>query len=43
VRALVADMSSADQRDIGNAFFSLWMAVGNVLGYSTGASGQWHM
>ncbi|GAQ80673.1 sucrose transporter [Klebsormidium nitens] len=43
VRALVADLSSAEQRNIGNAFFSMWMAMGNVLGYSTGATGQWHL
>jgi hypothetical protein len=39
-RALVADLASESQRNAGNAFFSMWMAVGNVLGYSTGASGM---
>ncbi|KAK9802954.1 hypothetical protein WJX72_007512 [[Myrmecia] bisecta] len=42
VRALVADIAGPDQRGMGNAFYSLWMAVGNILGYSTGAIGKWH-
>lgn len=31
-----------DQRNSANAVFCSWMAVGNILGYSAGASGSWH-
>ncbi|EPS58915.1 hypothetical protein M569_15897, partial [Genlisea aurea] len=41
-RALLADLSGPDQRNSANAIFCTWMAVGNVLGFSAGASGQWH-
>nr|AYU70943.1 sucrose transporter 2 [Ginkgo biloba] len=41
-RALLADLSGSDQRDSANAIFCSWMALGNILGFSAGASGQWH-
>ncbi|KAK6922044.1 Major facilitator superfamily [Dillenia turbinata] len=41
-RALLADMSGPEQRNSANAIFCLWMAVGNILGFSAGASGSWH-
>eukprot|EP00249_Psilotum_nudum_P012541 c23844_g1_i2 orf=1144-2028(-) len=41
-RALLADLSSSEQRDSANAIFCLWIALGNILGFSAGASGQWH-
>ncbi|XP_062111629.1 sucrose transport protein SUC3 isoform X2 [Humulus lupulus] len=41
-RALLADLAGPDQRNTSNAVFCLWMAVGNILGFSAGASGQWH-
>ncbi|KAJ7551097.1 hypothetical protein O6H91_07G133600 [Diphasiastrum complanatum] len=41
-RALLADIAGSDQRYAANAIFSVWMAIGNILGFSTGASGQWH-
>lgn len=31
-----------DQRNSANAIFCSWMAVGNILGFSAGASGSWH-
>ncbi|RDX92622.1 Sucrose transport protein SUC3, partial [Mucuna pruriens] len=40
-RALLADLSGPDQRNVANAVFCSWMAVGNILGYSSGASGKW--
>ncbi|CAK9228935.1 unnamed protein product [Sphagnum jensenii] len=40
-RALLADLSGPDERDASNAIFCLWMAVGNILGFSTGAYGNW--
>ncbi|CDY36888.1 BnaC08g09590D [Brassica napus] len=41
-RALLADLSgSPDQRNTANAVFCLWMAIGNILGFSAGASGRW--
>ncbi|XP_061366589.1 sucrose transport protein-like isoform X2 [Gastrolobium bilobum] len=38
-RALLADLSAGDQRKTrsANAFFSFFMAVGNVLGYAAGS------
>ena len=30
-----------DQRNTANAVFCLWMAIGNILGFSAGASGRW--
>ncbi|XP_073300371.1 sucrose transport protein SUC3-like [Primulina huaijiensis] len=41
-RALLADLSGPDQRNSANAVFCSWMAVGNILGFSSGASGSWH-
>ncbi|OIV93742.1 hypothetical protein TanjilG_16593 [Lupinus angustifolius] len=41
-RALLADLSGPDQRNVANAVFCSWMAVGNILGYSSGASGMWN-
>ncbi|KAG5094428.1 hypothetical protein JHK84_050016 [Glycine max] len=41
-RALLADLSGPDQRNVANAVFCSWMAVGNILGYSSGASGKWN-
>nr|AWL54319.1 sucrose transporter 2 [Boehmeria nivea] len=41
-RALLADLAGPDQRNTANAVFCLWMAVGNILGFSSGASGKWH-
>ncbi|XP_015074505.1 sucrose transport protein SUC3 isoform X1 [Solanum pennellii] len=41
-RALLADLSGPDQRNTANAVFCSWMAVGNILGFSAGASGGWH-
>ncbi|GAV64066.1 MFS_1 domain-containing protein, partial [Cephalotus follicularis] len=42
-RALLADLSGPDQRNSANAVFCSWMAVGNILGFSAGASGKWHI
>lgn len=41
-RALLADLAGPDQRNSANAIYCLWMAVGNILGFSSGASGNWH-
>ncbi|KAA8532999.1 hypothetical protein F0562_032884 [Nyssa sinensis] len=41
-RALLADLSGPEQRNSANAVFCSWMAVGNILGFSAGASGNWH-
>ncbi|CAI9096636.1 OLC1v1032829C1 [Oldenlandia corymbosa var. corymbosa] len=41
-RALLADLAGPDQRNSANAIFCGWMAVGNILGFSSGASGNWH-
>eukprot|EP00268_Persea_americana_P023596 TRINITY_DN2315_c0_g1_i1.p1 TRINITY_DN2315_c0_g1~~TRINITY_DN2315_c0_g1_i1.p1 ORF type:complete len:500 (-),score=50.88 TRINITY_DN2315_c0_g1_i1:481-1980(-) len=43
-RALLSDLSGKDQRRtrIANAYFSLFMAVGNILGYATGSYSGWH-
>ncbi|XP_077250002.1 sucrose transport protein SUC3-like isoform X2 [Tasmannia lanceolata] len=41
-RALLADLSGPDQRNLSNAIFCSWMALGNILGFSSGASGNWH-
>ncbi|KAG8475659.1 hypothetical protein CXB51_032596 [Gossypium anomalum] len=41
-RALLADLSGPDQHNSANAIFCLWMAAGNILGFSAGASGSWH-
>ncbi|KAL4569550.1 hypothetical protein LXL04_025190 [Taraxacum kok-saghyz] len=41
-RALLADLAGPDQRNSANAIFCSWMAIGNILGFSSGASGNWH-
>ncbi|KAK8942063.1 Sucrose transport protein SUT1 [Platanthera guangdongensis] len=41
-RALMADLSGIHGCNAANAIFAAWMAIGNILGYSSGASGQWH-
>ncbi|KAK7343807.1 hypothetical protein VNO77_12846 [Canavalia gladiata] len=43
-RALLADLAAGDQRKTrtANAFFSFFMAVGNVLGYAAGAYNGLH-
>ncbi|KAI3714270.1 hypothetical protein L1987_72867 [Smallanthus sonchifolius] len=41
-RALLADLAGPDQRNSANAIFCTWMAVGNILGFSSGSSGKWH-
>lgn len=41
-RALLADLSGPEQRNVSNAVFCSWMAVGNILGYSSGASEKWN-
>lgn len=41
-RALLADLAGAHQRDAANAIFCLWMALGNILGFSAGAYGNWY-
>lgn len=41
-RALLADLAGPDQRNSANAVYCSWMAVGNILGFSSGASGNWH-
>ncbi|XP_043711586.1 sucrose transport protein SUC4-like [Telopea speciosissima] len=42
-RALLADLTGKDQRRarIANAYYSLFMAVGNVLGFATGSYSGW--
>ncbi|CAL5332597.1 sucrose transport protein SUC4 [Camellia sinensis] len=42
-RALLADLTGNDQRRnrVANAYFSLFMAVGNILGYATGSYSGW--
>ncbi|KAJ8772261.1 hypothetical protein K2173_027438 [Erythroxylum novogranatense] len=42
-RALLADLTGKDHRRtrVANAYFSLFMAVGNVLGYATGSFSGW--
>ncbi|KAJ6835459.1 sucrose transport protein SUT1-like isoform X1 [Iris pallida] len=41
-RALMADLSGHHGCNTANAIFASWMALGNILGYSSGASGGWH-
>lgn len=41
-RALMADLSGHHGCNAANAIFASWMAFGNILGYSSGASGGWH-
>ncbi|KAI3465197.1 hypothetical protein Pfo_021860 [Paulownia fortunei] len=42
-RALLADLTGKDYRRtrVANAYFSLFMAVGNVLGFATGSYSNW--
>ncbi|KAK4434977.1 Sucrose transport protein SUC4 [Sesamum alatum] len=42
-RALLADLTGKDHRRtrVANAYFSLFMAVGNVLGYAAGSYSNW--
>ncbi|KAJ0963969.1 hypothetical protein J5N97_029091 [Dioscorea zingiberensis] len=39
---LLADLSGPDQCNSANAIFCSWMALGNILGFSSGANGHWH-
>ncbi|XP_058785282.1 sucrose transport protein SUC4-like [Vicia villosa] len=43
-RALLGDLTGKDHRRtrVANAYFSLFMAIGNVLGYATGAYSSWY-
>ncbi|KAG0482878.1 hypothetical protein HPP92_010962 [Vanilla planifolia] len=41
-RAMMADLSGPHGCSAANAIFAAWMAIGNILGYSSGASGEWH-
>nr|ACO87669.1 sucrose transport protein [Brachypodium sylvaticum] len=43
-RAFLADLTENDPRRtrIANAYFSLFMALGNILGYATGAYSGWY-
>ncbi|XP_039137042.1 sucrose transport protein SUT2 [Dioscorea cayenensis subsp. rotundata] len=43
-RALLADLSGKDHRRtrIANAYFSLFMALGNILGFATGSYSGWY-
>ncbi|KAH7683913.1 solute carrier family 45 member 1/2/4 protein [Dioscorea alata] len=41
-RALMADLSGSHGCNAANAIFCSWMAFGNILGYSSGATGEWH-
>ncbi|KAJ4850510.1 Sucrose transport protein suc4 [Turnera subulata] len=42
-RALLADLTGKDHRRtrVANAYFSLFMAVGNILGFATGSFSGW--
>nr|GMC54403.1 sucrose transport protein SUC4 [Ipomoea batatas] len=43
-RALLADLTKKDHRRtrVANAYFSLFMAAGNILGYATGSYSGWY-
>ncbi|KAL6634097.1 hypothetical protein ACP70R_026768 [Stipagrostis hirtigluma subsp. patula] len=42
-RAMMADLSAGQHGpNVGQAIFSLWMALGSVLGYLAGANAKWH-
>lgn len=43
-RALLADLTGKDHRRnrVANAYYSLFMAVGNVLGFATGSFNDWY-
>jgi len=38
----LADLTTSDQCNAANSFYSLWIAIGSVLGYSAGAVGSWY-
>ncbi|KAL3613313.1 sugar transporter protein [Castilleja foliolosa] len=42
-RALLADLTGKDHRRtrVANAYFSLFMAVGNIIGFATGSYSNW--
>ncbi|CAL9775590.1 unnamed protein product [Musa acuminata subsp. burmannicoides] len=42
-RALLADLTGKDRRQtrVANVYFSLFMALGNVLGFATGSYSRW--
>lgn len=44
-RALLADLTGKDHRRnrVANAYYSLYMAVGNILGFATGSFNGWYM
>ncbi|KAL6634098.1 hypothetical protein ACP70R_026769 [Stipagrostis hirtigluma subsp. patula] len=43
-RAMMADLSAGHHGpNVGQAIFSLWMALGSVLGYLAGANAKWHL
>ncbi|XP_020258698.1 sucrose transport protein SUT1-like [Asparagus officinalis] len=41
-RALMADLSGRFGYNATNAIFAFWMAFGNILGYASGSTGEWH-
>uniref|UniRef100_A0A251UNR1 Putative sucrose transporter 3 n=1 Tax=Helianthus annuus TaxID=4232 RepID=A0A251UNR1_HELAN len=41
-RALLADLAGPDQRNLANAIFCAWIAIGNILGFLSGSYGNWH-
>ncbi|XP_010917012.1 sucrose transport protein SUT3 isoform X2 [Elaeis guineensis] len=41
-RALMADLSGHHGCNAANAIFCSWMAFGNILGYSSGSTNDWH-
>ncbi|KAM3342293.1 sucrose transport protein SUC4 [Capsicum galapagoense] len=43
-RALLADLTQKDHRRtrVANAYFSLFMAIGNILGFATGSYSGWY-
>ncbi|TKY56376.1 Sucrose transport protein SUC4 [Spatholobus suberectus] len=43
-RALLGDLTSKDPRRtrVANAYYSLFMAIGNILGYATGSYSGWY-
>uniref|UniRef100_A0ACD5U5R8 Uncharacterized protein n=1 Tax=Avena sativa TaxID=4498 RepID=A0ACD5U5R8_AVESA len=41
-RAMMADLSGKHGPGAANAIFVSWMAIGNVLGYSSGSTDKWH-
>ncbi|KAL6641190.1 hypothetical protein ACP70R_019371 [Stipagrostis hirtigluma subsp. patula] len=41
-RALMADLAGSHGPSAANAIFVSWMAIGNILGYSSGSTNKWH-